>query len=416
MAQLAKLLVDQSASLLPDCSWLSFKPKLSRRALLRDWGRGLVSAAVVAAPIRAWGRLLFAAPLELGSPVGVSISPEFVWSESSKFLAGGAFERRSYVGVCVWEPRQSLEPRVFRGGSGELFTLAWSPTSDCLAAGDSDSNICIWDVEVGERLASFNTHLFHGATQHLAWSPDGTRLAAVSVEGDCRVFNARTGEALWERTPVLSIKYAVWSPDGRWLVLPSDAWGTLIVEADTGRVQEVLVGDTRRGNPGGFDGGYAADWHPSGEYVAASDRMTKVIRLWSVHDWQVLRDFRGPGLDKSCGRLRWSVDGRYLAGNIGSQIRAWHLSGTPAQNDALPVRSSWSWVWNRTGHQIVFTDGKAIRVWDVSTGAVKDLPDGQGESFWLACSPDGRMLSAVVDGATWVFELNDRNDAPHILR
>ena len=90
------------------------------------------------------------------------------------------------------------------GNRQSVTSVAWHPTnSDQLAVGQSNGEVIIWTVSTNVPVATFSGHT--DWISGLSWSPDGTQLASVSVDGTLRVWNV-----------VSSVQeYLVTNPNGR---------------------------------------------------------------------------------------------------------------------------------------------------------------------------------------------------------
>jgi eukaryotic-like serine/threonine-protein kinase len=87
--------------------------------------------------------------------------------------------------VRLWDPRTGELRAPLRGHSAPVHTIAVSADGTRLAAGSSDGNVCLWDVEIGvNRLLAG-----HGAeVGRLAFSPDGRALVSADMDGAVRVW------------------------------------------------------------------------------------------------------------------------------------------------------------------------------------------------------------------------------------
>ena len=146
--------------------------------------------------------------------------------------------------------------------------LAFSPDGTRLAAGGADGQVYIWEAGGGRLLQRLAGH--RGAVISVAWSPDGTQLASGGDSPGSRelfVWDARSGERLSALQGLTGAVYAVaWHPveklllsggsDGRlcWWNLPSGAC-VRMREAHQGIVQALKVSpDGRRLASCGDDG------------------------------------------------------------------------------------------------------------------------------------------------------------------
>jgi WD40 repeat protein len=105
---------------------------------------------------------------------------------------------------------------------GMVADVAWAPDSQRLAlslntySDSQPSSVLIWDIPANRQVLSCQGHWGH--SNELAWSPDGTRIAATGSDWTVQVWNAQTGERLLtyqgHRDEVWSV---AWSPDGKFL-------------------------------------------------------------------------------------------------------------------------------------------------------------------------------------------------------
>ncbi len=103
------------------------------------------------------------------------------WDTSSRFLACGG---SSDVAVwdCVGEGPVGRAPRILKGNPEAFIrSLAYRPKSFVLAAGDELGGLRVWDRQVYQEQ-------LEGEVVGLAWSEDGSRLAAASSTGHLKVF------------------------------------------------------------------------------------------------------------------------------------------------------------------------------------------------------------------------------------
>lgn len=111
---------------------------------------------------------------------------ELSWDSASRYLAtGGGSE------VIVWDfsgkgPSGS-KPIMFPGHEGFISVLAFAPKGLKLASGGNDGRVMVWDLNDQEAV-SLNEEDDSRVT-NLAWSLDGSRLAATFASGRIAIFN-----------------------------------------------------------------------------------------------------------------------------------------------------------------------------------------------------------------------------------
>ena len=141
-------------------------------------------------------------------------------SDDTAFLAytpdGSILTDFSWRRVTIRNPITGEAIRSF-GAAGEGYTTTEvSPDGSRLAIGGVEKTLTVYDLATGETVLSC-THT--GMARSLAFSPDGTRLAAAIMEpqtapGRVQVWDARTGAGLLKIDNKTSMMATGYSPDG----------------------------------------------------------------------------------------------------------------------------------------------------------------------------------------------------------
>ncbi|MBS2537243.1 caspase family protein [Catenulispora sp. NF23] len=266
---------------------------------------------------------------ETGSAIASARSVQaLAFSPDGALLAEGGFDRKVYL----WRPDgpRSLQfPHLLRshqtlgGRTGVVFALAFSPDGSLLAAGGRAKTVRLWNPHtrepVGEPLTGHTKYVIA-----LAFSPDGTLLATASTDKTVRLWDPRTGKPVGE--PLAGIEMGsnglAFSPDG-----------SLLVNAG-GYGEGPRMWDPRTGRPvsnrfpGYKEHTCAIAFSPDGALLATAGT-GKTIRLWNPRTGQPV----GQPLTGHKGAihsLAFSSDGSILAsGSIDATIGLW---GLPASN------------------------------------------------------------------------------------
>jgi hypothetical protein len=82
-------------------------------------------------------------------------------------------------------PAQSL-PYTYRGHTGAVTSVAWSPEGRRLASASYDGIVQVWDASTGAKLFTYKGHT--GVVTSVVWSPDGKRLASASADWTVQVW------------------------------------------------------------------------------------------------------------------------------------------------------------------------------------------------------------------------------------
>jgi WD40 repeat protein len=217
---------------------------------------------------------------------------------SSAYLAGG-----SRAGdVRLWDRNGQLV-RIL-SGTDPIFSLAWSPDGGVLATGaihlpaptatgaaPLPGVIRLWSRD-GSLNRTLGTQSTGGKFLNLAWSPDGSMLAAGA--GDYNVWRADGTQVGVPRSGGSPAWAMAWSPDGRALAIGNESGGLQIVALD-GTAQSLSF----------FDGDVnAVNYSPDGASLAVGhDSRVSVVKatdgrtvLWSMA--------------AAAAYAIWSIDGR----------------------------------------------------------------------------------------------------------
>lgn len=115
----------------------------------------------------------------------------------------------------------------------------------------------------------------------------------------------------------------------------------------------------------------AIEWSPDGRYLAACSAAGEVL-LFVAPTFEVVSLQAETGQSVDC--LKFSHDGQFLAiGGQDGQVKIWSLlSGSPELVTTLKNKSVWvdRLCWSPIAHEIAFSMGKYVQVWDVDTQEV----------------------------------------------
>jgi WD40 repeat protein len=94
----------------------------------------------------------------------------------------------------VWDESKSagILPKskslIYRGHTGAVYTLSWSPDGKHVASGGKDGTVQIWDATTGNSVFIYRGH--SAGVTSVAWSPDGTSIASASEDKTVKVWVA----------------------------------------------------------------------------------------------------------------------------------------------------------------------------------------------------------------------------------
>jgi WD40 repeat protein len=206
----------------------------------------------------------------------VAFSPDgtrLASAAAKHYRSGGPSE------VKLWDAATGRELLTFQAHSQPVISLAFSRDGR-LASSSHDGTVKVWDVTTGRELLSLAGH--QGAVASVAFSRDGRRLASAGYEDrTVRLWDAATGRQLNLLPGRLQITHVAYSPDGSRLAAASvdvvKLW-----DASTGLEALTLRGHTdQRPDDIAFNARVA--FSPDGRRLASTN-WNQTINVWDAGD------------------------------------------------------------------------------------------------------------------------------------
>ncbi len=242
-------------------------------------------------------------------------------------------EEKESSSVDIWNVKTGKHVQALRNLEVEITSMAISKDSQHLAIGDRIGRLHLWNLKSGELQAKEQVDPKHPLSK-LAFSPDGTTIAAFAMNEAIRLWDWKTKKIFLiqegTKTPI-GAESVLFSPDGKWLYSTSGA---------------------------GLDDGVTSQWD-------IRDRSKPLLR----RQW------------KDIDRIALSSDGKRLALCQGFSVILWDV-----EDETMTARVRGATV----DPKIVFApDGKSILT------TVPRTPTGH--DYWLRRydSLDGKLISQI---------------------
>ncbi len=298
---------------------------------------------------------------------------------------------------------------TYRGQSGEVTAVAWSPNGRHIASGGNDSTIRVWNASTGaDQLVS---HGHSGGIPAITWSPDSTRIASMtsgpSVSGgppasdnSVHVLNATTGNPIYIYHGHSSgITDVAWSPRGERIASSSTDYTVQVWNAANG--ENPLIYRTHAWYV------WTLAWSPDGKRLA-SGGPDGTISLWDAVSGHTFLSYRGH--INAVEAITWSPDGKFIASASDDySVRIWNSASGKLvysyHGHSSYVRAV---AWSPDGHSIASgSNDKTVQVWDSASGKMNDIYRGHsGAVTAVVWSPGGRVIaSGSTDGTVQLWQV-----------
>lgn len=366
-----------------------------------------------------WGSSVMRWNLETGRE-SKGFDSENSWNSKSITTSGQILNLNgSVLALTDFRTEKTLE-----FGGDTMLDLTFSPDGRTVATAGADGTIRIFDAASAQDLG--NPITASGYTFSLAFSPDGSKLAATSGN-EVYVLDATTGRKLQtlngedaDRDRKVRQDYRrqisdpglrgfarclAWSPDGKILAVGYQARGIALWDVAGATVTKRLFGHT--------NWVLSLAWRPDGKQLA-STAGDATVRFWDVNRGiSVSAPLLGA---KFVRAVAYSPNGRALASAAGDGIvTVWDaINAKPSKQLRGHTAAATSLAWSPDGAQLVSgSSDRTLRVWDVSNGqTLQTITGPEGVVLGVGITRDGsRLLAVSRDNTLRVWGHKDGSDA-----
>ena len=282
------------------------------------------------------------------------------------------------------------------GATGQTLSAVFSPDGSMVAAASLDGRARLFDATSGDLRATLEGHT--DEVYSVAFSPDSRRLVTASADRTARVWDTATGAGTAVLDGHADVVYeASFSADGSRVVTASADGTARVWDAATGGQVATLSGHR--------EAVYSAVFSPDGTLVATGGQDDTVM-VWDPTTGNVVYMLQGHTADVQT--VAFSPDGTLLvsAGDDGTVI-VWDVaSGTPLHTLSGHMGKVWMAVFSPDG-TLVLSGGMdgSVRLWRVDDGSPMDIDKAHiADVYGVAFNPDGsRYVAASLDGTASVW-------------
>jgi WD40 repeat protein len=338
-------------------------------------------------------------------------------SSPRQVIVWSASMPKPYEAYSYKNPTNLLRPELTVSPPAGLFTtVAFGPDSR-IATGMSDGSTIVWRLS-GRGAEPVLSLVGHDAAVDLVdFSPDGTRLATSSDDGEVKVWDVTPTGGGHEWLTVPGAGGLAYSPDGSLLAIGSESGDVHVYDAASGRETLVLKGHAGRVNAIAFD--------PTGSTLATAGFVDGTARIWdAISGDELARVDLARSQRTGSGRcplyrtslyqafdVAFSPDGTMLAtGGWGGPSSAILWDATSGGRLRVFTQDPNQDQWGRSvdfspdGSLVAGEGSDDVFIWSVEDArVVAQMRESQVTA--LAFSPDGRRLATgSLNGSLGVWE------------
>lgn len=302
-------------------------------------------------------------------------SRQTIWQA---YLQGTSLHRTNFTGA-------DLSRCVFNEAFDRIRAVAFSPDGTLLAAGDARGDILLWQVADFRHVATWGGHT--GVVSTIAFSPDGCLLATGSPDTRIRLWDIQSGSCLKVlENHVGQVNAVAFSTNGQLLVSGSSDAIVRVWQVNTGNCLHRLQGHSAPVT--------SVAVSPDGQQLA-SGSFDKTLIVWDIQTGQLVTT-----LSTGCRvhSIAFSPNNEILAsGDDEHNVKLWDIR-IGQRLKILEGHDSWvrKITFSPDGDRLVSgSEDKTVKIWDIGTGqCLKTLRGHTDEVFAVAISPDGKLIAS----------------------
>lgn len=201
------------------------------------------------------------------------------WSPDGKRIASACSSFGLDKTVHIWDSVTGQTLDRYHAGSGwipnfSVLSVAWSFDGTHIAATCDDQTIRVWNTATGDIVSTYRFR--SEGSSHIAWSPDSRYLASAHSDHTAQIWDMLTKtNVMIYRGHTDTVRYVAWSPDGLSLATASNDRTVHIWEASTGKHIYTYRGHSNWTT--------SVAWSPDGTRIASASN-DKMVQIWQARD------------------------------------------------------------------------------------------------------------------------------------
>lgn len=258
------------------------------------------------------------------------------WNSTGTILATGCYDGSARL----WTNKGELKFVLVRH-TQSVFTVQFSPDSQYLLTGSSDSKIIVWNVNNGEVRQVFTHHKERALD--VDWLD---KSVFASCSGDCNILICQVGQQkpLFVLTGhTAEVNKIAWDPSKRMLASCSDDFTVRVWKPYDKAPHVILQGHTNHV--------YTIKWAPGNQKILISGALDWTIRVWDVNNNTCI--FNLQKHTQPIYTLAFSPKGNYfISGGVDNVLNIWRTQDAALIASYSTAGGIFEAVWDPKGQMI----------------------------------------------------------------